>query len=401
MNHEGHPKRILDLVFPDWGVLDDQLRSREPFALWQVGDQHVIYHWLDHALNQGYDKVRVWSADRPDQVRKVLTNATLWPLAWEVVPVGSPAEAPGSAVDGARLPWMKEATPAPGDGWTLLDYWFALENDWFAWSYDRAEVQNLNLAIGRFCHIHPSVRIQMPVWIGNNVYIGEGSEIGPNASIGHGCVLAGENVVVDSKISKHTFLGAKTEVNRCYLNGGLLLNLRHRGKVPKVDQFIADTWVRSPQKPGCIERGIALILWIALKGRHLFDRSCGESRDFETFQGERIATYANAPLWKERLPWLLEVVRGNYFLFGVLPRNREQLSLLSEDWQDILSSAPVGVFSYADTHGCHSPDDEMEALHAVYQAAQPREKFIDVCREFAWQVIKGGLWSRSTGNVNS
>lgn len=401
MNNDEIEPRVLDLVFPDWGPLDGQLRSKEPFALWQVGDQHVIYHWLDHALNQGFDKVRVWCADRPDQVRTVLAHATLWPLAWEVVPVADPSEAPSTARDGDRPPWVCRELTEPVDGWSLLDYWFELESEWFKWSYDREELQNLNLAIGRFCHIHPSVKLHMPVWIGNNVYIGEGSEIGPNASIGHGCVLAGENVVIDSKISKHTFLGAKTELNRCYLNGGLLLNLRHRGRVGKIDQFIADTWARSTQKPGCFERGMALALWLALKGRHLFDRACGERRDIETIQGERIATYANAPLWKERLPWLLEVVRGNYFLFGVLPRNREQISTLSPDWQEILSSAPVGVFSYADTHGCHSPDDEMEALHAVYQAAQPREKFMDVCRAFAWQVIKGGLWSPSTGNANS
>jgi hypothetical protein len=29
------------------------------------------------------------------------------------------------------------------------------------------------------------------------------------------------------------------------------------------------------------------------------------------------------------------------------------------------------VFSYADTEGCHSPEDAEEAIHAVYQASLP------------------------------
>jgi hypothetical protein len=252
------------------------------------------------------------------------------------------------------------------------------------------------LAIGRFCSIHPSVKINMPVWIGHNVFIGEGSEIGPNASIGHGSVLAGENIVRDAKISKHTFLGAKTELDRCYLDGGLLLNLKYRGRVAKIDQFIADTWKKSAQKPSWAERGLALGLWAGLKLRSLFTRARGQCEVMETIQGKKLSTYANAPIWRQRIPWLMEVVKGRYFLFGVLPRDREQMSTLDQEWQEILAEAPVGVFSYADTHGCHSPNDEMEALHAVFQAAQPRENLLEVCRRWAWQtIVKGGLWPRS------
>lgn len=395
-------KGTLELMLPDWRAMDDQLRSREPFALWYVGDLHVIYHWLDFALNQGYSKVTVWCADRPDMVRKVLQDATLWPLEWEVNPIGSDAEAPKSARNAARLPWAPEDLVEPTDGWSLLEYWFALEKSWFAYAYQREELVDLNLAIGRFCNIHPSVKINMPVWIGHNVFIGEGSEIGPNASIGHGSVLAGENIVRDAKISKHTFLGAKTELDRCYLDGGLLLNLKYRGRVPKIDQFIADTWKKSAQKPNWIERGLALVLWSGLKTRSLFSRVRGKREIFETFQGKKLATYANAPIWMQRIPWLMEVVKGRYFLFGVLPRDSAQMAGLDQEWQEILSEAPVGVFSYADTHGCHSPDDEMEALHAVFQAAQPRENLLDVCRRWAWQtIIKGGIWPRSVSKATS
>ncbi len=397
---ESDKASTLELVLPDWAALDDQLRSKEPFALWQVGDQHLIYHWLDYALNQGIIAVRIWCADRPDAVRRVMEDATLWPLKWEVVPIGEVSEAPENALNAARLPWGPEDVPTLEDGWSLLEYWFALQAHWFKYAYSQEEVQSLNLAIGRFCSIHPSVKIRMPVWIGNNVYVGEGSEIGPNVSIGHGCVLAGENVVRESRISKHTFLGAKTELDRCYLNGGLLLNLKHRGRVPKVDRFVADTWEKSDERPSIWERALALLLWSALKLRDLLGGVKGEQQTIETLNGKSLSTYANAPIWKQRMPWLLEVAKGNYFLFGVLPRNRDQISGLSEDWQEILSDAPVGVFSYADTHGCHSPDDEMEALHAVFQAAQPRENLLQVCRRFAWKIIKGGLlWSRSASKA--
>jgi len=37
----------------------------------------------------------------------------------------------------------------------------------------------------------------------------------------------------------------------------------------------------------------------------------------------------------------------------------------------VIRHSPIGVFSYADSQGCHTPADPDEAIHAVYQASLP------------------------------
>ena len=72
-----------------------------------------------------------------------------------------------------------------------------------------------------------------------------------------------------------------------------------------------------------------------------------------------------------RRAWLPLVWQGKLQLYGILPRTTEQFEMLNQDWQNLIRHAPIGVFTYADCQGCHSPDHPEEALHAVYQASLP------------------------------
>ena len=97
-----------------------------------------------------------------------------------------------------------------------------------------------------------------------------------------------------------------------------------------------------------------------------------------THNGLKLHEYGKGTLPMRRRPWLMEVVKGRMRLLGVLPRTSEALGALSPDWQDIIREAPMGVFSYADINGSFSPEDDMEAVHAVYQATQPEEVMADI-----------------------
>ena len=57
----------LELVLPDWCEMDTVRRSPVPFALWTIGDQCLLHHWLDHAVNQGASPPSMSSppTDRP------------------------------------------------------------------------------------------------------------------------------------------------------------------------------------------------------------------------------------------------------------------------------------------------------------------------------------------------
>ena len=388
MSTSSNSSHILRLHFPDWSAADSILNRRIPWPLWQIGDQPLLYHWLDHAVNERFGRVCIYTTDRPAEIRKAMKHATLWPLEWEVIPTNPMSSDEATRVVG--LPWENStSTDAEPKSWDLLDHWFEQEKSWFGKAFANSEIPEVNLAIGRNCNIHPTTKLHMPVYIGNNVQVAEGAEIGPYASIGSNSMLAGYNRVYHSKIEPRTFLGKHTELNRCYLAGGLLANLRHRAKIAKVEGFVADGWSRDHSIVSIWERFAALIMWLTLAIRSLFTHSAGKRSTMATFQGMLIRTYSQAPLWKQRMPWLLEVVKGRCRLFGVLPRTQRQFSELSTDWQEILASAPVGVFSYADSHGCHSPDDDMESVHAVFQATRNDPELGKVCRRFAWNLVLG------------
>ena len=195
------PPPQLDLWAPDWGGVDTVRRSKRPFLLWQVGDQSLLAHWMDHAVNEGHEKVVLHVADRPAEVRAWLKNATLWPLETEVVPEKKAAPAEGAPVLD-RLPWMAEAPPEPVDGWALVELWHRLGKEWFSHYSELLSVADNFLAIGRGCQIHPSAQLFPPFWIGDEVSIGPGCRIGPDVAIGSGSLLAGNSQVENAQIGR-------------------------------------------------------------------------------------------------------------------------------------------------------------------------------------------------------
>lgn len=378
----------LVLVLPDWQRIDTVLRSPLPFVLWTVGDQPLLYHWLDHAVDRGFERVILVCADRPAEVRRAMEEqAQLWPLAWEIETVPAAQQRP----DAVTLDHLPEGAPsgeAPQDGWALLEYWFALRKQWFAqMTLDGDESASLKaLAIGRFCSIHPTAELRMPVWIEDYVQIGPGSVIGPNVSLGRGVMIEGLTEICDSVVAPYTYLAGHTELRDCFLEGGLLLNLRHKARVAGIDMVIASSLKDDETAPTVGERLFAFFLWLAFWATELFAPK-SELATWECFDGSTFIERKSAPLWRRRGRWLPRVFAGDLALFGVLPRTRAQLESLDEEWREIIQRAPRGVFAYSDLYGVHSADDELESVHAVYQATQPAATMRGVMRTAKWKLL--------------
>lgn len=352
----------LDLALPDWGTLDDVLRSPLPFGLWTVGDQCLLHHWLDHAVNIGATRVRVFAADRPAAVRSLLEDSKLWPLEIEFHSVAGESAAPGTA---QRVDWLpgSGAPAAPENGWDLIDRAAAMERAWL----DRlaADADSDLLSMGFSCRIHPEAVLTPPYFIGDHVSIGPGCRIGPYAVIGEGSVVSGANVVADSHLSPRSFLGPVTALEQCRLENGVLLSLKNRTRLDNVEPHLVSSLAKPAATVPLRERIDALRLYLRLRG------APPPAGRFQTFDG---LTLPGDPAYgglRNRPAWLPLVWQGKLRLYGVLPRTREQLEALDPDWRGTLRHAPAGVFSYADCQGCHSPGDPEEALHAVYQASLP------------------------------
>ncbi|MBK8013882.1 MAG: hypothetical protein IPK13_21340 [Deltaproteobacteria bacterium] len=386
--HEPRPTKPLMLLLPDWQHLDTVRRASVPFVLWQVGDQPLLFHWLDYAVDRGHDFVTLVCGDRPAEVRAAMETAALWPIRWTVVPVMK-AETMESAYTVNRLPDTlgRPAAPTPKDGWALLDLWFRLRREWFDLMAS-SEMEGIRLiAVGRYCSIHPTAELRMPLWIEDHVHIGPNCVIGPNVNLGKGTIVEGPSVIENAVITEFTYLTGHTELTDAYLDGGLLLNLRHRARIDCVEMLVSSSLRQPNERPRILERIAAFAGFVAFTlAAALIPHRAGPTKTFSSFKGRTISE-TTGPLWRRRRRWLLEVVRGRMRLFGILPRSRSHLNGVSADWREILERAPAGVFSYADLHGAHSADDEMEAIHAVYQATSERSEMRQVFRSSLWRLL--------------
>ena len=357
------PSEILELVLPDWAELDTVARSPLPFGLWTIGDQCLLHHWLDHAVNEGMTIVRVYTADRPAAVRRVLEESHLWPVKTEFTAIASTANAPDGAI---HVDWLPGETPPadPNNGWDLIARAAAMEKAWL----DRmaAGVDYNLLSIGFSCRIHPEAKLIPPYFIGDHVFIGPGCEIGPYAVIGQGSVVSGANLVTHSHLSAHSFVGPVTALDNCRLECGVLFNLKHQARLDDVEPHLVSTLETTSPAVPLKDRIRAFLLHLRLGG------NTSPNETFDTFNGLTLPGDPHAGL-SNRRAWLPLVWRGKLPLYGVLPRSAEQFEALDPDWQNVIRHAPIGVFSYADSQGCHRPSDPEEALHAVYQASLPPE----------------------------
>ena len=337
-----------------------------------MGDQCLLHHWLDFAVNQGATTVRIFAADRPAAIRRVLADSQLWPIKTEFTVIGKTSDAPETAITADWLP-DEPSPPPPTDGWELIDRAAGIEKAWL----DRmaGEPDYPLLSIGFSCRIHPEARLTPPYFIGDHVLIGPDCEIGPNAVIGQGSVISGSNKISNSHLSAHSFLGPMTALVNCLLESGVLFNLTHRARIDEIESHLISSLEKNSLMVPWKDRLQALLLYLRLGGTRAREKT------FVTFDGT-ILPGDPAEGLAIRVAWLPLVWKGRLSLYGILPRTKEQLESLDHEWRNVIRHSPIGVFSYADSQGCHSPSDAEEALHAVYQASLPPETYLPSIVEF-------------------
>lgn len=372
----------LTLVLPDWSGLDTIIRSPLPFALWTIGDQCLLHHWLDFAVNRGMTEVHVFAADRPAAVRRLLEESSLWPLKLRFTSIASTADAPTDAIS---VDWLPGATspPAPNNGWELAACAAAIEKSWLDRMATEPDFPLIN--IGFSCRIHPEAKLIPPYFIGDHVLIGPDCEIGPHAVIGNNSVISGANLIRNSHLSDSSFLGPVTALENCRLERGVLFNLKHQARLDDLETHLVSTLESA--FPVIPFRDRIHALWLYCRMRSV-ETPPG---DFLTFDGKTLMGDPSDLSLRNRIAWLPLVWKGELPLYGVLPRTKEQLETLDPDWKMVIRHTPTGVFSYADLHGCHSPSHPDEALHAVYQASLPPQTLIASLRKFTRSLTSSSL----------
>ncbi|MFT4900767.1 MAG: hypothetical protein ACI81V_000033 [Lentimonas sp.] len=364
--HRPEGPKTWHLSLADWGDIDKVWQRKLPFALWPVGEQALLFHWLDAAVDQGTQKVALYVADRHDDVRRQISEASLWPLQIEVHTVQSIQDATvHDCVN--RLPNTPPKESYPDDAWSLILYWHKLEQEWLVIFAEETKKYGYFAAIGKNCEIADDVIFTPPYWIGNFVSIGPNCTVGPGAVIQDGCILAGGNNLERAHLGTHTYLGPEINLKDATIHRNELINFKHRARIKSLDAFLAsgvsENKNKTRSKPTIYDR------WIALRLYRNWTKQ--KPRTTETF------TDAKGRVWPKpidtslqaRAPWLKLVIQGKLALFGVTPRPTAALTELNHEWRSILRDATLGAFSYADLMGELEIGSFEESSHCVYQAS--------------------------------
>lgn len=380
--------KTLSLLAPDFSALDSIWRNPLPFALWPVGGQSLLAHWLDEAVRLGVDEVDIHVTDRPADIRHFLEGGNYWSKKINVRPLKNDAAAPEGAIRMDRLPAQSEPGLAFDSPSALLVYWLQIQQFWLAHRASASVSIDVEHQpggwLGPLVQIHPRARLTPPYWIGSRTQIGPDCEIGPNAVIGEGCMIDSHAQVVEAVMLPNTYLGQNTCLNQAIAQGGVLVNVRHACRVDIRENFIMVPVSIHRQTASLIDRAAALAAWMLLAPvALLWPGQFWDPSEIVDHKGEgvRLQTGRRGPLLIRRWPWLKEIFGGNLRWFGILPRASSEWDHLPPETAERLKTSPTGIFSWADLHGCHDAAAPDEWIHAAYQVLQKDETIKQVLRK--------------------
>ncbi len=362
----------LELLAPDYGQLDTIWRHPLPFVLWPIGSKSLLAHWMDEAVQRNASKVVIYAPDRPAEIRKHLEGGHYWSKAIEIVPV--PLES-ASARNAIRLDGLPGSPPhdpvSTPEG--LLRRWLDLQAQWLL-ARDSQKV-TIDVAtvpqgwLGPGVIVHPKAELRPPYWIGARTIIGAQCHIGPMAIIHPGCLLDTRVEVDHAIILPDTYLGRNTRLHEAAAQGRVLIDIKRASRVEITESFILSSRHLAENKPSWFARVSALAVWLLLAplaqlwpGQSWKNEECMSGRETLT-----LATGQKGPLLLRRWPWLKAVFAGKLRWVGPLPRTERQVNALPEDLAQRIVEHLPGLFSWADSQGCHGPDHEDEWIHAAFQ----------------------------------
>jgi len=366
------PTDTLELLAPDYGKFDTIWRHPLPFVLWPVGSKSLLAHWMDEAVRRNVSKVVIYAPDRPAEIRRHLEGGNYWSKTVEIVPI---SEERASAPKAIRLDGLPGSPPkVPIDSAeSLLRRWFDFQAQWLEARHSQEVTIDMEKVpqgwLGPGAIVHPNAELRPPYWIGARTIIGAKCRIGPMAIIHPGCLLDTRVEVERAVILPDTYLGRNTRLHEAAAQGRVLIDIKRACRVEIPESFILGSRHLAENKPSFFARLSALVCWLTLAplallwpGQSWEERTCLSGREaMPLFTGKK------GPLLLRRWPWMKALMAGKLRWLGPLPRTTTQVEALPEDLAERIAEHLPGVFSWADSQGCHGPEHEDEWIHAAFQ----------------------------------
>ena len=228
----------LQLQIPDFATFDSAAGVEKPFALWDVVDQPLLFHWFDHAVDQELVEVTVHCPGHlQGPIQRAVESATLWPI--DVRLAGLDRETPASLSVVNRLPHQEpEAVPSLKTFEELLGWHAALSVERLEHIWNVLRVDFPFLVQGHGSRVHPDAVLEGPYWIGDGAEIEAGASIGAYSVIGHGAWVRRGAMVRDTQLAAGAVVSSKIRLDGHTVAPGLIFNHRRHLLHPRVDPRI-------------------------------------------------------------------------------------------------------------------------------------------------------------------
>lgn len=267
--------------------------------------------------------------------------------------------------------------------------------------------------ISRSVQIHPTAKIQAPIFIGENTQIRENVEIGPHAVIEKNCIIDKGSAVKSSLICKRSYVGESVHLDNCIVYRNILINMDIDTHVEINDDFIL-----SGIAPFTFHQTIAyafariaalflmvllspfiFLLWafckFKLKEVVKLPASFTPYR-WQTFNWVLLERRDGKPLnaflhYIRGLPNFWNIVKGNVHFVGLMPRTPDEVNALPPDWRKLYLQSKVGIFTLSDVeHGKKPTDDELYASETYYASSmRPRNDLMIMLKSLFTNTHKG------------
>jgi NDP-sugar pyrophosphorylase family protein len=243
--------------------------------------------------------------------------------------------------------------------------------------------------LSRGISLHPSVKIETPIFIGEYCQIRAGVRLGPNAIVENHCIIDKGSIVKNSLICQNSYAGENLDIQDSIVDRALLVNLVHKTSIRIREDFILSELNHgkifiSPIR--FLARIIALGLFLLLAPMYIYLKlTCHLQKttmvqlpaDEGASQWSFFEWVAFIPGSKGRLnalqnyfkylPLLFLVFKGIIHFVGVSPRTKEEILKLPKDWKKLYLKSKIGLITLGKLdYGTHMTEDEQYASEAYY-----------------------------------
>ena len=289
--------------------------------------------------------------------------------------------------------------------------------------------------LARNVSLHPTAKLIAPLYIGENCRIARGVRIGPDAVIGHNCVLDEKSTVARSVVFPGSYVGEALELSDAIVDKNCLINVRVGSEITIREDFILGSLADKQLRRGwnrILSQAAAILLLlpalpiIAILTLYFKLRRSGtvfttgpvvrlpagsDPAAWKTFA--LISLYAGEPAsgkkapasdpdptrtagtpacWRHFffvfLPALINIARGELRFAGVPPRMAEEIQDLPQDWRALyLKSKPGVVTETLVNFGPRATRDDMYSAEAVYAVSSGLKYDLKLLAKYFGQIL--------------